>query len=170
MRARILDAGSVLALRPSAISAYLRTRGWTLVESTDQGTTWMSPDADVDVLLPRDRALRDFAQRGSELLVALGRVEERSELDVYRDLTMATADAIRIQVTGKGSEEGTIALDDGVSVIQHARNCCSPQPARRWNRGRCTPPASRLGRRSTCTAFDSDRRSAAASSRRCCLR
>lgn len=103
------------------------------MESTDQGTTWMRPDADVDVLLPRDRALRDFARRVSELLVTLGRVEERSELDVYRDLTMATADAIRIQVTGKGSEEGTIALDDGVSVIQHARNlllaaACSVEP------------------------------------------
>ncbi len=170
MRGRILDAGSVLALRPSAISAYLRTRGWTLVESTDQGTTWMSSDADVDVLLPPDRALRDFARRVSELLVTLGRVEERSELDVYRDLTMATADAIRIQVTGKGSEEGTIALDDGVSVIQHARNlllaaACSTVEPRPLH-----PPASRLGRRSTCTAFDSDRRSAAASSRRCCLR
>src|SRR5262249_33707837 len=71
-----------------------------------------------EVLLPLTPDLRDFPERMSEVLRTLELVENRDQLQILNDLTSARADVVRIR--RPGPDDGTILLEDGVSLINSA--------------------------------------------------
>jgi hypothetical protein len=122
MKAAISDSVVLNSLGPLEMMAYLRANGWKReTEIGNKGSIWVHED-DMDVVLPARRQLGDYALRISEVLRTLSEVEERSELDVLRDIQTTTSDLIRIRATGKNAEAGSLPLESAVSFVAHARD------------------------------------------------
>ena len=78
-------------LTPTAFAAYLVRTGWRRTGERNAGTVWTRPlDGGVSHLFqPEDPASRDHAPRMAEMLAALARAEDRSQLAVLADLYAA---------------------------------------------------------------------------------
>lgn len=138
MKATIDDPDALRALGPLDLTAYLRSTGWRQVDRlADKGVvwTWSSTNGgEFEILLPLSRDLADFVPRMADALSTLERSEKRSRLEILRDLTTAPADVIRICAQQAEARDGTIPLDDGVELVQRARDmlmaaaCAAVQP------------------------------------------
>ena len=95
MTAPIRDPQTLTALQPLEVVAYLRTHGWRRVDEIgSKGVVWASGDGSeaVEVIVPLDRNLRDFALRMSEVVHGLEVVEGRSRAELIADLTALEPD------------------------------------------------------------------------------
>ena len=138
MKATVRDKGSLTALRPLEVAGYLRATGWREERRLgDKGVLWLFRDAEnreFEALLPLERSLRDFPARMAEVLLALEEVEQRSQLEILTDLQTVAADLIRLKVQGSDASDSTILLEDGVRIVENARDmmmsaaCAALQP------------------------------------------
>jgi len=120
--AEVRDAAVLRAVSPVDVLGYLRSAGWT-EEGTVPGreSVWSRPD-DFEVVVPLSTELRDFAARMADVLRVLQVVESRSELAILADLVTASADVIRIQLETFEAASGSIPLEEGVSLVERARD------------------------------------------------
>lgn len=125
MKASIYDAATLSALRPLEVVAYLRATGWNKKsESHGKWSLWYLKDADgndFELGVPLSPVLRDFAARMSDALRVLETVEERSQLEILRDLLVTSADVIRIRFTDGELADGSVPLEDGSQYFQSAK-------------------------------------------------
>lgn len=63
----------------------------------------------------------DYAARMEDLLTALAKAEDRSQLEIFHDLIKAGFDILRVR-SPEADEAGTIDLDHGVTLYDHARD------------------------------------------------
>lgn len=105
--------------------------------SGGKGSVWLFPQPEGDeyeILLPLSTSLRDYVIRVSEAIHTLAAVEDRSELDVLNDLAISSADIVRIRSLQPDTTDGTIAIEEGVRLMQHAQDlmlsaaCAAVQP------------------------------------------
>jgi hypothetical protein len=138
MNARISDETSLGALMPGEVTAYLSSTGWSLKGFFAQtATVWSKNDEVLQV--PRERRFADYARRMSEVVEALAGLEDRSQLEVYRDLTVATSDVIRVRVASSVARDGSLGFEAGVRLVQStqemvqaaARAAVAPRPSYR---------------------------------------
>ncbi len=125
MRALIEDHETLASLRPLDIAAYLRFHGWQPAgdETSERAIRWvLQAEDEFEVLLPLDRAFRDFPLRISEALRVLSVVERRSETEVLHDLTIAAVDVVRVRTQSRGTEDSSLPIEDGVALVEQARN------------------------------------------------
>jgi hypothetical protein len=126
MKVSIRDTQTLKAIAPLDVAAYLRSRGWreaTPLPGKGALWHWTAKEADeFEVALPLERSVADYAQRISELLRTLETVEDRSQLEILEDVVTTSADIIRIPATYNEASDGSVPIDDGVSVIQSARD------------------------------------------------
>src|SRR5258706_1763148 len=114
MNVRITDRKAFESLRPLDVVAYLRSAGWILAGYfAESATIWQRNGK--QVLLPQDVSFADFARRMAEILDTLAEVEQRSQLEIVRDLATATSDVIRLRVVSPVSEDGSLGLEEGVT-------------------------------------------------------
>lgn len=126
MKVSIKDPQMLRAIRPLELAAHLRSTGWREERRIgDKASVWLldhdSGDT-LEIILPLDPHLRDFGTRMAESLETLAAAEERSSLEILNDLATASADIIRVRSTSPDDEDGSIALEDGIAVIQHAKD------------------------------------------------
>ena len=127
MKALVSDTDSLRALRPGDVSAYLRTRGWQEVQTLPgRGAVWAMAAVEArpvsrELLIPLDPLSSGYAQRMAEVLSVLEECENRSELEVLEDLSLAGADVIRPRLPGVSSE-GSISLEAGMIAYECARD------------------------------------------------
>ena len=127
MNALVYDTNYLLALRPGDVSAYLRVKGWHEEHKLgERGTVWAKNGSDDsthshELLMPLDSLAIGFAQRMAEMLGVLQEAEQRSELEILEDLSLAGADVIRPRLPGISSE-GTISLEAGMIAYERARD------------------------------------------------
>jgi hypothetical protein len=57
-----------------------------------------------------------------ELLSTLASVEERSQLEVLRDILTTTSDLIRVRTPSRESEDGTLPLEQAVTFVERSRD------------------------------------------------
>ena len=125
MRAHIEDHETLAALRPLDVAAYLRSRGWQPSDFDPAGRAirWLlEAEDEFEILLPLDRDFRDYTLRMRETLKVLSIAEERSELEVLHDLTIAAVDVVRVRAQSRGAENGSLPIEDGVALVEQARN------------------------------------------------
>jgi len=126
MKATIRDVATLRALKPLEIATYLRSQGWRQeADLNGKASLWLLNPAeggDFDVTVPSRREMGDYALRVGEVLETLAHVEQRSELDVLRDIFTTTADLIRIRTPSRGAENGTLPLDQAVSFVERSRD------------------------------------------------
>ena len=134
MKAEIRDYDALRAISPMALSAYARQRGWWKREPFGDYSDVYVADHMPEIILPRTQRLGDYARVVAHLISIFADAEERDELSLYRDLTTADRDAIRIRVSE--SNDGSLSLSKGVDLVSGARDvilaaACSlqrPQP------------------------------------------
>ena len=71
--------------------------------------------------MPLQHETGDFALRVSEVLRTLEHVEQRSQLEILRDLRTSSSDLIRIRASASQTTTGSIPLDLGVRFVEEAR-------------------------------------------------
>ena len=142
MKAAIKDAALLANVNPLDVATYLRAGGWGILETVPQRSAiWGKRvgNETVEVLLPLDRSLRDFAIRIGDVLATLESTEERSQLQIFGDLQTASADVIRLRVSEEDASDGTLPIDEGVALVTKARDlmvaaaCATVKPRARYH-------------------------------------
>jgi hypothetical protein len=125
VKATIRDKQVLESIRPFEVATYLRSTGWKVgKEEPGKFSVWLKPDEkndDYEIVLPLARQYRDFALRISDLLQTLEVAEKRSQLEIFADVQTASADVVRVRFHQAETEDGTISLQQGVSLIENAR-------------------------------------------------
>jgi hypothetical protein len=124
VKVEVRDSTVLRSLRPLEVAAYLRSRGWEARQLVgERASVWgRAQDEDVELLLPADRDLADFAARMADVLRALAAVEDRSQLEILRDLAQSAHDVIRVRAAVDVPGDFTIALEAGTDLLDHARD------------------------------------------------
>jgi hypothetical protein len=123
IRARITDEAAFAARTPAELSTYLRARGWRLSSRTQTAAFWtiLIGANELELLQPLDRGLRDYALRVADAIALLATVEERSELDILREVTESTWDVHTLRLFPGDEPAGLIGLEDGVLAYECLR-------------------------------------------------
>ncbi len=125
MKVQIRDVDALRALKPLEVSAYLRAKGWRqAADLHGKASLWLltSEGNEFDVTVPQRRDMGDYALRISEVLETLAKLEQRSELDVLRDLLTAAADLIRVRSPSQDADNGTLPLEQAVEFVERSRD------------------------------------------------
>lgn len=124
MRASIKDADVLGAVTPVQIIAYLRAHGWKRGDdNAGLSVYWIGGSEDeYELLVPSSRALSGYVRRIADILRLVSDSEDRSELDVYRDIVTSTVDIIRIRAIDSSFNDGTIPIEGGVALVERARD------------------------------------------------
>jgi len=121
MKVQITDLGSFQAIRPNDAASYMRSEEWVL-EGYWKGrkaSVWLKNGT--SLAIPQDPALADYSTRLSEAVAQLALAENRSQLDVYRDILVASSDVVRIGLAAVQTSDGSLGLDQGVRLFTAAK-------------------------------------------------
>jgi len=126
MRVTVRDKTTLRSLKPLEMAAYLRAKGWRLAaDNPGKGSLWVFQDhsgAEVDVTLPARLELGDYTLRMEEVLGTLADVEQRSQLDVLRDIQTTSADLFRVRAPSGNAESGTLPFSEAVAFVERSRD------------------------------------------------
>lgn len=126
MKATIQDVAVLQALKPLDIVSYLRAGHWTKqLEKPNSSSVWTMASVggdEFEVAVPLNMKFRDYPSRISDILRTLEVVEERSQLDILRDLLVISADVIRVKLADADLSDGSVPLEEGASFFQKAKD------------------------------------------------
>lgn len=122
--AQVTDRRALAARSPGELALYLRSRNWQIRERDASGAYWvlLVDGEEFEALQPNDSGLRDYSIRVLDMLRVLSVVEDRSELDVLRDISNVSMDVHSVRTFPVDSPPGMIRLDDGVQALESVRN------------------------------------------------
>jgi hypothetical protein len=134
MKARIIDAGALRAVSPQALSAYAKAEGWLPSGERygEHSHIYVRTDEKSEAIIPGTTAIGDYLNVVAELVALFSRVEGRDELQIYRDLTTADRDMVRVR-SPKANNDGSVRIDAGVDLVVHARNLVLSAACSAWN-------------------------------------
>ncbi len=123
MNPTIFEREDVRALNPGDVSLYLQMKGWRkTADLGDKGSVWLlgHGNASADLMLPMRRDLKDFELRMSQLIRTLVDVEKRAAQEILTDISVPSADVVRVRVFSDDDSSGTLALERAVLLVKHA--------------------------------------------------
>ena len=120
MKVSIRDRGALLAVSPAALSAYARAAGWRRHEPYRVHSDVYISESRPEIIVPRTERLGDYASVVATLIDTFAGVTGHDELTVYRSLVTADRDVIRVRVAERN--DGSVTLEDGVSLVGGARD------------------------------------------------
>ena len=119
MDVRIQDNEALAAISPTALAAYARAAGWVRTEPYGAHADVYQAEEQPEIILPRTQRVGDYALVVSRLIGIFAAAAEMDELALYRELTTADRDVVRI-AAGTGDE--SVPIDDGVALMVGVRN------------------------------------------------
>ena len=125
MKASIYDNTALNALGIGELNGYLHASGWQVERQFgDRGVIWIKrfDNKEFEILVPQQRAFTDYAIHISQGLEVLSAVEERSELEIYRDIVQTQMDTVRLQFRSSVFEDGSVPLKQAVKIVEQARD------------------------------------------------
>lgn len=147
MQLRLTDSDALRRLSWADLKAYLRQEGWHQTDRIGDKALVYAPigsaDPMAEILVPTRDDFADYAARMADAVETLARVEGRSELMVYHDLATAGQDILRVRAGAAGGD-GTIPIDDGVTLYREAGNlilaaaCAVVDPRRSYHARKVT--------------------------------
>lgn len=123
MKATIHDPDAIRIIRPFDVTAYLRQSQWT--EQSQDGSRAIWTHEDYEVLVPLNSNYRDYPVRMTELLETLSIAENRSQLEIFEDLTMSGADIVRLRLIDSEVEAGSLPLEEAALMGARAKELMS---------------------------------------------
>jgi hypothetical protein len=121
MKVRITDRRVLESVQPLEVATYLRSAGWALAGRIGDAA-WVWKQADETVAVPENTEFADYARRLAELLDTLSQREQRSELEILRDLTTSMSDVVRLRVMSAVAADGSVGLEEGVTIVGSAKD------------------------------------------------
>ena len=142
MLVQIRDRTALSSLSIVSLRAYLNSHGWA-----DAGTWGESPitifakehaGQTREILVPHRDTIGGYAENMAESVTILAEVEERSQLDVFHDLSASGADVIQVR-SANGMVDEPLSLRRSASLLKDAYDMLAasaravekPQPAYR---------------------------------------
>lgn len=125
MRVSIRDREVLGLLSPLDLATYLRMHMWCEKGTIGtSGSIWCLEENRefFEIVQPRDERSRDYVLRISDALSTLEIVEQRSQLEILRDIGTISSDLIRIKPTTSRLSNSGIPIQDGVALIEQARD------------------------------------------------
>src|SRR5687768_12112712 len=96
-QARILDPEALREITPVALRAYAIAQGWHRVESFgDHSDVYIRNDAE-EIIVPATASIADYSRVVSALIKVFAKAEDQSELQLYKDLSTADQDVVRVR-------------------------------------------------------------------------
>lgn len=122
--AQVTDRRALAARSPIELAMYLRSHDWVTRDRNDVSVQWVRivGGEEFEADQPLDPRLRDYGIRVLDVLRVLAVVEQRSELDVLRDISNVSMDIHSIRTFPADSPPGMIGLEDGVQAFESLRN------------------------------------------------
>ena len=120
MKTRILAPSALATVSPAALAAYVRGEGWMKTEPYGQHGDIYKADDRPELILPRTDRLVDYVSVVSRLLGILSEVNGQDEIAIYRDLTGADHDVVRVRAI-VSEEDGTVPINQGVEMVAQAK-------------------------------------------------
>ena len=125
MKTDIRDIETFESLQPTPIKEYLRANDWAKTSDIgDRGEIWRLGGLEgtgPEVLLPIDQSLTDYGIRIGELVRTVAKAQDSGQLTVVRNILTASSDLIRIRLQTPNGAPGTLAFDDAVAAVSHAK-------------------------------------------------
>ena len=138
MRARITDSAALRKISPSRIMAYLQARGAKQVgKFLDMAAIWTLGKE--EFLVPLAAEFADYAYRVADILAALERVEEHSQLEILDDLQEVGFDVVRIGRFPKNETSEASGIMRVVELLTHARDLLMTAACVAATRKACSP-------------------------------
>ncbi len=120
MRVSIHDRDALLAVSPTALSAYARTIGWKRHDTYRVHSDIYIGEDLPEIIIPRTERLGDYASVVAELIEMFAQVGHQDETAVYRSLVTVDRDIVRMRVGEK--QDGTVKLSRGMDLIEGAHD------------------------------------------------
>ncbi|GAA0804536.1 hypothetical protein [Spirilliplanes yamanashiensis] len=113
---------AVAVLPPEVLGRYLSGTGWQPGERLERATLWTrrEDDGEFEILLPADRAVRDYPGRMADLLTTVAAVEDRPIPLIVDDLQASGSDTVAFRLL-PGGPSGTIPLFNAVDALAGVR-------------------------------------------------
>ena len=115
----------IKSLRPNQIVAYLTSQNWREDGHIGKNSSvWHRKENeyyDFEIIQPLRNDLKDYVQRTYDLIEVLSKFENRPIRGIVDDLINFHADVIKIRVIHDDVENGSIPLNDGVLLIEKAK-------------------------------------------------
>ena len=123
MIVQIRDRAALSSLSISSLRTYLNSRDWsnrgswgerlaTVFAKEHRGRTW-------EIIVPHQDTVVGYAEGMAEAVAVLATVEERSQLDVFHDLSGEGADVIRVR-SANGAAKEPLSLRRSASFLNDA--------------------------------------------------
>ena len=141
MKVTVTDVDALRAIAPRALHAYLAAQGWKKVDAYGEKGDVYAIDSAPEIIAPSSQLFADYDRVLSQILTILARVENRDEIAVLQDLSLADVDLIRIRAP-KSMDDGSIPINLGVELIQQSRDlllaaaCAESRPQTAYRAGR----------------------------------
>ena len=138
MRARITDSAALRKISPSQIMAYLRSKGAKQAgKFSDKAAIWTLGKE--EFLVPLAAEFADYAYRVADILAALKRVEEHSQLEILDDLHEVGFDVVGIGRFPKDETSEAPGIMRAVDFLAHARDLLMAAACAAATRMACSP-------------------------------
>lgn len=108
----------------SSLRQYLERAKWSLVGTLPGlASVWGSPaNGSVQVAVPEDRSIADYAERVGDVLRVVGEYERRSPLKVLEDVLGTFSGLVSVRVLGADTVAGRIPIRDGLIAVAKIKN------------------------------------------------
>jgi hypothetical protein len=120
-----LPMDQVASLTPDDLQIYLAGHGWIrdTTASSDLANVYRFPTLEsAEALVPRLRELGDYLDRMADVVRVLAAVERRNAGQILNDLLTPSGDTVRVQLTASDATRGMLPLDEGIRLIEGARD------------------------------------------------
>ena len=114
------DSLSLRDITPVALSAYVRSEGWAKAGTYRQHSDVYTGEGKPEILVPRTELIDDYAMVVEDLIAMFARVLGRDQISVYRDLTLADRDVLRIRAIGDYPDG--LPLENSCGLMGHTRD------------------------------------------------
>ncbi len=123
MKVQIRDSAALSSISISSVRAYLNSQGWTdagiwgerpinVFATERHGRTW-------EILVPHRDTIGGYAENMAETVAVLAAMEDRSQLDIFNDLSAAGADVIRLR-SMNGIAKEPLSLRRSADLLRYA--------------------------------------------------
>lgn len=112
---------SLYGLSPTDVTTYIRSIGSSRIgEFREKATIWQFGDA--EFLVPKSRSAGDYAIRIAEMLKELSLIQQRSELEIFYDISLSGYDVCRFRNSSDETRAGTLPLINSVDFLSASRD------------------------------------------------
>lgn len=121
MRVRISDKQALQSITPAQLMAYLRGKDTTICDIyPNKGIIWQYGNE--ELLVPLATRFADYPARMADILAALEREEDRSQLLIEADLRHSGFDVIRVRNVSEDTRDGSLNIMRSVDFMSQTRD------------------------------------------------